>query len=219
MAIAKNGILGGFSGSVGDVVGATWKGITTVRSKSAIEKKPLTQKQKNALQTTKLVLDFWKETNTMYPWIDLTSKELGMTPMNVFQRKYRGNVFASATSAKPFSPFNLVQKKILKYDWFAPLPGETYKEFDGEFTDAIISQYPTHTVDITVIQFRTVGESAKLYKVWRKLNTRVNEEGAWFDMHYDVQQNDNWLVSIMLRAPVSRAVVGTQQRNSYSWTD
>lgn len=219
MAIAKNGILGGFSGSVGDVVGATWKGITTVRSKSAIEKKPLTQKQKDALQTTKLVLDFWKETNTMYPWIDLTSKELGMTPMNVFQRKYRGNVLASATGVTPFAPFNLVQKKILKYDWFAPLPGEIYKEFDGEFTAEIISQYPTHTVDITVFQFRAVGGSAKLYKVWRNLNTRVNDGGTWFDMHYDVQQNDCWIVSIMLKAPSTHAVVGTQQRNSISWVD
>ena len=114
MAIAKNGILGGFSGSVGDIVGSNWKGVNTIRSKSAIEKKPLTQKQKDALQTTKLVLDFWKETNTMYPWLDLTSNELGMTPMNVFQRKYRSNVLASATSWKPFAPFNLVQKKILK---------------------------------------------------------------------------------------------------------
>ena len=219
MAIAKNGILGGFSGSVGDIVGATWKGITTVRSKSAIEKKPLTQKQKDALQTTKLVLDFWKETNTMYPWLDLTSKELGMIPMNVFQRKYRANVLGSATGAIPFMPFNLIQKKILAYDWFAPLPGETYKEFDGEFTEAIQNQYPTHTVDITVLQFRAVGRSAKLYKVWRNLNTRVDEGGAWFDMHYDVQQNDCWLVSIMLISPISHTACRTQQRNSISWRD
>lgn len=219
MAIAKNGILGGFSGSVGDIVGATWKGITTVRSKSAIEKKPLTQKQKDALQTTKLVLNFWKETNTMYPWIDLTSKELGMTPMNVFQRKYRSNVLASATNWKPFAPFNLFPMKILKYDWYAPLPGSTYQEFDGEFTEAIQSKYPTYTVDITIIQFRRVGGSAKLYKVWRNLNTRVSDGGTWFDMHYDVQQNDNWLVSIMLKRPGIHAVIGTQQRNSYSWVD
>lgn len=219
MAIAKNGILGGFSGSVGDVVGSTWKGITTIRYKSAIEKKELTQKQKDALQTTKLVLDFWKETNTMYPWIDLTSKELGMTPMNVFQRKYRDNVLASATRAAPFMPFNLVQKKILKYDWYAPLPGYTYQEFDGEFTSEIISKYPTHTVDITIIQFRKVGESAKLYKVWRKLNTHVSDGGTWFDINYDVKQNDCWLVSIMLRSPTTHAVVGTQQRNSVSWED
>ena len=219
MAIAKNGILGGFSGSVGDVVGATWKGVTTIRSKSAIEKKPLTQKQKDALQTTKLVLDFWKETNTMYPWIDLTSKELGMIPMNVFQRKYRGNVLASATGFTPFAPFNLVPKKILKYDWYAPLPGDTNQEFDGQFTDAIRSQYPTHTVDITILQFRKVGESAKLHKVWRNLNTRVSDEGSWFTIHYDVQQNDCWLVSIMLKAPSTHAVVGTQQRNSMSWED
>ena len=219
MAIAKNGILGGFSGSVGDIVGSTWKGITTVRSKSAIEKKPLTQKQKDALQTSKLVLDFWKETNTMYPWVDLTSKEIGMTPMNVFQRKYRSNVLASATGVTPFAPFNLRSMKILKYDWFAPLPGETYKEFDGEFTSELISKYPMHWVDITVIQFRAVGGSAKLYKVWRNLNTRVSNEGTWFDMHYDVQQNDCWLVSIMLKAPETHAVVGTQQRNSISWRD
>lgn len=219
MAIAKNGILGGFSGSVGDIVGATWKGVTTIRSKSAIEKKPLTQKQKDALQTSHLVLDFWKETNTMYPWIDLTSKELGMTPMNVFQRKYRGNVLASATDATPFMPFNLVPKRILAYDWFAPLPGDTCQEFYGEFTNEIQSQYPTHTVDITVFQFRAVGGSAKLYKVWRNLNTRVSDGGAWFDMHYDVQQSDCWIVSIMLKDPTTHAVVGTQQRNSMSWED
>ena len=219
MAIAKNGILGGFSGSVGDIIGSNWKGVNTVRSKSAIEKKPLTQKQKDALQTTKLVLDFWKETNTMYPWIDLSSKELGMTPMNVFQRKYRDNVLASATGFTPFIPFNLVTKKILKYDWYAPLPGYTNREFDGEFTAEIISKYPTHTVDITVFQFRAVGGSAKLHKVWRKLNTPVSDEGAWFDMYYDVKQNDRWIVSIMLRAPSTHAVVGTQQRNSYSWND
>ena len=219
MAIAKNGILGGFSGSVGDIVGSTWKGITTVRSKSAIEKKPLTQKQKDALQTTKLVLDFWKETHMMFPWLDLSSKELGMTPMNVFQRKYRSNVLASATKATPFAPFNLFPKKILKYDWFAPLPGETYDEFDGEFTEEIISQYPTYKVDITVLQFRAVGRSAKLYKVWRKLNTPVSDGGAWFDMNYDVQQNDSWLVSIMLISPISHMAYRTQQRNSISWGD
>ena len=219
MAIAKNGILGGFSGSVGDVVGATWKGITTVRSKSAIEKKPLSQKQKDALQTSHLVLDFWKETHTMYPWLDLTSKELGMSPMNVFQRKYRNKVLASATGTTPFAPFDIFPKRLLKYDWFAPEPGDTYKEFDGEFTEEIINQYPMYTVDITVLQFRAVGRSAKLYKVWRKLNTRVNEEGAWFDMHYDVKQNDCWLVSIMLKSPISHAVYRTQQRNSISWRD
>lgn len=216
MAIAKNGILGGFSGSVGDVVGATWKGITTIRYKSAIEKKHLTQKQKDALQTSKLVLDFWKETNTMYPWVDLSSKELGMTPMNVFQRKYRGDVLASATRMIPFSPFNLVKKKILKYDFYAPLPGQTYKDFDGEFESYFISQYPTCTVDITIIQFRAVGGSAKLYKVWRSLNTRVSEEGTWFRMHFDVQQNDCWLTSVMMRHPITHAVIATQQFNDIS---
>lgn len=219
MAIAKNGILGGFSGSVGDVIGATWKGITTVRYKSAIEKKPLTQKQKDTLQTTKLVLDFWKETNTMYPWIDLTSKELGMIPMNVFQRKYRSNVLASATNCTPFPPFNLVPKKILYHDWFAPLPGDTHGDFDGSYTSNILSQYPTHTVDITIIQFRVVGGSAKLYKVWRSFDNLVSDEGAWFQMYYDVQQNDNWLLSAMLKDPITHAVIATQQRNSYSWVD
>jgi len=219
MAIAKNGILGGFSGSVGDIIGATWKGKTTIRSKSAIEKKPLTQKQKDALQTTKLVLDFWKASNTMYPWIDLSSKDLGMTPMNVFQREYRTYVLWTATAYRPFPPFNHNPMDILKYNWFAPLPGYTSDYFDGQFTDAIISQYPTHTVDITVFQFRAVGGSAKLYKVWRSLNNLVADEGPYFEMRFDVQQNDNWCVSVMLKDPIMHAVVGTQQFNHYSWTD
>ena len=155
----------------------------------------------------------------MYPWIDLTSNELGMTPMNVFQRKYRSDVLASATNWKPFALFNHFPMKILKYDWFAPLPGYTGREFDGEFTAEIISKYPTYTVDITVFQFRAVGGSAKLYKVWRKLNTPVSDEGVWFNMQYDVQQNDNWLVSVMLKRPGIHTVMGTQQRNSYSWVD
>ena len=50
MAIAKNGILGGFSGSVGDIVGSTWKGITTVRYKSAIEKKRTFAKTKGSIE-------------------------------------------------------------------------------------------------------------------------------------------------------------------------
>lgn len=57
--------------------------------------------------------------------------------MNVFQRKYRGNVWQAQHMCHLLRPLILSQK-ILKYDWFKiPLPGETYKEFDGEFTDAI----------------------------------------------------------------------------------
>ena len=155
----------------------------------------------------------------MYPWIDLSSKELGMTPMNVFQREYRTYVLWTATAYRPFPPFNHNPIDILAYEWHAPLPGYTSDYFDGEFSPLMMDNYSTAKVDITVFQFRAVGGSAKLYKVWRKLGTPVSDDGAWFDMRIDVQQNDNWCVSVMLKDGSTGEVIGTQQFNDYSWTD
>lgn len=216
MAIAKNGILGGFSGSVGDIIGATWKGKTTIRSKSAIEKKPLTQKQKDALLTSKLVLDFWKESKDMYPWIDLSSKELGMTPMNVFQRKYRTYVLWTAASFRPFPPFNHNPKDILAYEWNAPYPGTSTLTFDGEFSQLMMDNYSTAKVDITIFQFRPIGNSAKLVEVWRKLGTPVSDDGAWFSYSFTAENHDRWCVSVMLKDGKTGEVIGTQQFNGFS---
>lgn len=45
MAVIKKGILGGFSGTVGTVIGGTWKGITYMRSKATSTTNPRTEAQ------------------------------------------------------------------------------------------------------------------------------------------------------------------------------
>lgn len=45
MAKLKNGILGGFAGAVGNIVGSTWKGINVIRIKPDHVKNPNTPKQ------------------------------------------------------------------------------------------------------------------------------------------------------------------------------
>ncbi|MDD3723512.1 MAG: DUF6266 family protein, partial [Lutibacter sp.] len=45
MGTIKKGILGGFSGKVGSVVGSTWNGISYMRSLPASVKNPRTEKQ------------------------------------------------------------------------------------------------------------------------------------------------------------------------------
>ena len=45
MGIIKKGILGGFSGKVGNVVGASWKGIDYIRSLPSTVRNPRTPRQ------------------------------------------------------------------------------------------------------------------------------------------------------------------------------
>jgi hypothetical protein len=45
MGTIKKGVLGGFSGKVGSVVGASWKGIDYIRSLPASVKNPRTEGQ------------------------------------------------------------------------------------------------------------------------------------------------------------------------------
>ena len=54
MGTIKKGVLGGFSGKVGTVVGASWKGIDYIRSLPASVKNPRTEGQ--VTQRTKFCL-------------------------------------------------------------------------------------------------------------------------------------------------------------------
>ena len=46
MAIAKDGILGGFSGKVGNIVGLTLNGVPIMRAAPKASQKPPTEKQR-----------------------------------------------------------------------------------------------------------------------------------------------------------------------------
>ena len=213
MAIAKNGILGGFSGSVGDVVGATWKGITTVRSKSAIEKKPLTQKQKEALSISKLVLDMYPNIQKYIPSNLLYSKELGMTPMNVFQRERRSEVknLVYAETIMPILNFN--PKNIISSTLY-PLATDTgtYQPY-WEFTSEIQSLYPSKVVDFTALQFREKNGLYYFYKKFEELRVPVSDGAIEPTMKYDCIQYDRWFYFFVVHTLTSNIPLAT-----YQWT-
>lgn len=217
MAIAKNGILGGFSGSVGDVVGATWKGVTTIRSKSAIEKKPLTQKQKEALSISKLVLDVYPNVLKYIPSNLLYSKELGMTPMNVFQRERRSEVknLVYAGTRMPilsFNPKNIISNTLYPLD----TDGGIYQPY-WEFTDEIQSLYPSKVVDFTALQFREKNGLYSLYKKFEELKVRVSDGAIEPTMKYDCIQNDRWFYFFVVHTLTLNIPLATQQWSAVSY--
>ena len=213
MAIAKNGILGGFSGSVGDIVGATWKGITTVRSKSAIEKKELSSKQKEALSISKLVLDVYPNVLKYIPKNLLYSKELGMTPMNVFQREQRTAVKNLVYADKIMPILNFNPKNIISSTLY-PLDTDTgtYQPC-WEFTEQILSLYPSKVVDFTALQFREKNGLYYLYKKFEELRVPVSNEVIEPTIKYDCQQFDRWFYFFVVHTLTSNIPLAT-----YQWT-
>lgn len=217
MAIAKNGILGGFSGSVGDVVGATWKGVTTIRSKSAIEKKPLTQKQKEALSISKLVLDVYPNVLKYIPSNLLYSKELGMTPMNVFQREQRTAVKKLVYSGMTmpilnFNPMNIISTPLYPLDTSTG----TYQPY-WEFTSKIQSLYQSMVVDFTALQFRKKDGLYSLYKKFEELRAPVSDGAIEPTIKYDCIQEDRWFYFFVVHTLTSNKPIATQQWSAVSY--
>ncbi len=60
MAKLSSGILGGISGTVGNVVGGRWRGIDYIRSKPVNVKNPNTEAQQAQRMRFKLVIEFLK---------------------------------------------------------------------------------------------------------------------------------------------------------------
>lgn len=61
MAKLSNGILGGISGTVGNVVGGRWRGIDYIRSKPASVKNPNTEAQRTQRMRFRLVITFLRK--------------------------------------------------------------------------------------------------------------------------------------------------------------
>lgn len=217
MAIAKNGILGGFSGSVGDVVGSTWKGITTIRYKSAIEKKELSLKQKEALSISKLVLDVYPNILKYIPPYYLYSKELGMTPMNVFQRERRSEVKNLVYAGTMMPILNLNPKKIVSNTLFPLDTGTgTYQPY-WEFTSEIQGLYGTKKVDFTALQFRKKNGLYELYKKFEELKVPVSDGAIEPTIKYDCIQGDRWFYFFAVRPLTSNIPYTTQQWSAVSY--
>lgn len=60
MGTIKQGILGGFSGKVGTVIGSSWKGFSYMRGRAQSVKNPRTEGQVEQRSKFALTLDFLK---------------------------------------------------------------------------------------------------------------------------------------------------------------
>lgn len=217
MAIAKNGILGGFSGSVGDVVGATWKGITTIRYKSAIEKKELSPKQKEALSISKLVLDVYPNILKYIPSHLLISKEIGMTPMNVFQREQRSEVKNLVYAGKMMPILNFNPKNIISNTLYPLDTDEGIYQPYWEFTSEIQSLYPSKVVDFTALQFRKQNGLYYFYKKFEELRVPVSDGAIEPTIKYNCIQEDRWFYFFVVHTLTSNIPLATQQWSAVSY--
>ncbi|WP_234573600.1 DUF6266 family protein [Rhodohalobacter sp. 614A] len=81
MARLTSGILGGISGTVGNVVGGRWRGIDYIRSKPASVKNPNTEAQQQQRMRFKLVIQFLRKISPLVN-IGLSNGSNNRTPMN-----------------------------------------------------------------------------------------------------------------------------------------
>lgn len=187
MAIAKNGILGGFSGSVGDVVGANWKGVNTIRLKSAIPKKPLTAKQKQALYYSKMVLDFWKAYGRFIDPNLLISNKIGVSGMNVFQKKYRANVLFSLERARTLEILNNNPTLPFLSGLKKPIAGSSVYQCSAMYSNEIKTKYPNGGVTLCLTQWRFTNEGRELIREYFFPDLDISYEG--FSLALDVLDN------------------------------
>ena len=212
MAIAKNGILGGFSGSVGDIVGSNWKGITTVRSKSAIEKKPLTAKQIDALAWSHFVLQFWKAFRTNLDVLDLSCNKIGMSPMNVFQRDYRSTIkfycgmrgifyFLNKESIYPYLP-SLGFPFTANHTWTESVPFETY----------VKNRFGQDLLDFTITQMRVTGEKWEIVNNWEFFNYPMTNDYLNFTINYTAKMGDIFYYTYKFKNRQNTVILSQTQR-------
>ncbi len=80
MGTFKKGILGGFSGKVGNVIGSSWKGISYMRSIPQKVNNPQTPKQEAHRKKFKLILDYLKPLSSILElgFQDYTQRQTGL---------------------------------------------------------------------------------------------------------------------------------------------
>ena len=97
MGIIRKGILGGFSGNVGPVVGSTWKGITYMKSLPAKKSKTSTIAQIEQQLRFSLIILFLQ---TMSALLELTFKSYAIE-MTGFNAAFSYNIQNAVTGTSP----------------------------------------------------------------------------------------------------------------------
>ncbi|HEY3369337.1 MAG TPA: DUF6266 family protein [Prolixibacteraceae bacterium] len=95
MGVYKQGILGGFSGKVGTVVGSFWKGICTMRALAASVSQPNSPAQLEQRAKFKAAIDFLKPL-TAFLRVGFKSQAIKMTEFNAAMRYTIANAITGA---------------------------------------------------------------------------------------------------------------------------
>lgn len=136
MGKIKQGILGGFNGTTGSVVGASWKGIAYMRGKAQSIKNPRTSAQQNNRTLFGIISDIMSKSKFA---ID----------------------FGYKMSAVKKSPFNVaVQKNVKAQQSFAPVFNYTVLQFsDGNLT-RLVAGSVAHSNDTITVTCNAVQSSS-----------------------------------------------------------
>lgn len=118
MGTLKKGILGGFSGKVGNVVGASWKGIDYIRSLPASVKNPRTQGQVTQRTKFSTTMEFLKT----------------LTP--IIREGFKADAVGKVTAMNAAMSYNV--KNAIKGD---------FPDFEVDFEKAIIARGSLYGTD------------------------------------------------------------------------
>ena len=107
MAKLRSGILGGISGTVGNVVGGRWRGIDYIRTKPASVKNPNTEAQRKQRMKFRLVMSLLKK---IRPLINtgFRNAPANQTPMNRAMSLNLGQAITGEYPDLEINPENLV---------------------------------------------------------------------------------------------------------------
>lgn len=135
MGTIIKGILGGFSGKVGTVVGASWKGVDYMRSLPKKSSKPATQAQKDVRFKFGIITEFLSAINALVR-VGFQSYKNEMTPLNAavsqnikeavggvspnFEIDFTKIVYSRGDLATPWLPSALPEPgAVLTFNWDA----------------------------------------------------------------------------------------------------
>jgi len=157
MGVITSGILGGFSGKVGPVVGGSWKGISYMRQLPASVANPNTAGQQ--AQRTKLsnIVAFARAvlSAVIKPLNDRFAEH--MSGYNLFVQRNIGLFTLGYPDVG--ADLELSTGSLLGVDDFAATEGSTVQKFDGDWTDNSGTGNASATDEVYMIgQNRTTGE-------------------------------------------------------------
>ena len=171
MGQIKKGILGGFSGKVGTIVGANWKNISYMRSlpqKNKNSQKPLTKAQLEHRTKFKLVIDTLKTMTDLINvgWKQATNDK--QTPFSTAVKYAMNNSIYSYVNASGVRIFSLIESKLVisRGSLTPPLNARSYsymstRRFEWDNNSGVGNAKPTDKA--IIVMFNSLNNEAITY--------------------------------------------------------